>query len=118
MRIGDWSSDVCFSDRACYTELNHLIPIILDWWQQLPAHKKHLLVGIQLGVEISIGANNWYYPNGNDLLDEPASEDPRYGLSHDELPGRGAQPIGYAAVSTLEIANKIGRSSCRERVCQ
>src|SRR3546814_11231490 len=49
--------------EACYTELNHLIPIILDWWQQLPAHKKHLLFGIQLGVEISIGANNCYYPN-------------------------------------------------------
>src|SRR3546814_9322002 len=37
--------------EAFYTALNHLIQIILDRWQHLPAHKKHLLVGIQLGVE-------------------------------------------------------------------
>lgn len=91
--------------EACETELKRLIPIVLDWWKELPEDKKYLLVGIQLGVEISIGANNWYYPNGNDLLEKPVENDPDYGLTHDTLPGRGAQPIGYAAVRTLGIAD-------------
>lgn len=91
--------------NACHTELRKLIPIVLDWWKKLPDNKKHLLIGIQLGVEISIGANNWYYPNGNDLLNKPAKDDPSYGLDHEKLPGRGVQSIGYAAVRTLGIAD-------------
>lgn len=91
--------------EACEAELKKLIPIVLEWWKGLPEEKKHLLVGIQLGVEISIGANNWYYPDGNNLLDKPVADDPDYGLHHEELPGRGVQPIGYAAVKTLGIAD-------------
>jgi len=90
--------------EACQTEMKRLVPIILNWWHALPAEKKHLLVSVQIGVECSIGANNWYYPNGNSLLDKPEKDDPSYGLKHDVLPSRGAQTIGYAAVSTLGIA--------------
>jgi len=90
--------------EACQTEMKRLVPIILNWWYALPAEKKHLLVSVQIGVECSIGANNWYYPNGNSLLDKPEKDDPSYGLKHDVLPGRGVQAIGYAAVSTLGIA--------------
>jgi hypothetical protein len=91
--------------EACHAEMKRLVPIILDWWQALPAGKKHLLVSVQIGVECSIGANNWYYPNGNGLLNKPEKDDPDYGLKHDVLPGRGVQAIGFAAVSTLGIAN-------------
>ena len=90
--------------EACHAEMKRLVPIILDWWQALPAEKKHLLVSVQIGVECSIGANNWYYPNGNGLLNKPEKDDPDYGLKHDVLPGRGVQAIGFAAVSTLGIA--------------
>lgn len=90
--------------EACHTEVKRLIPVILDWWHELPVEKKNLLVSVQIGVECSIGANNWYYPNGNKLADKPEKYDPRYGLNHDILPGRGVQAIGYAAVSTLGLA--------------
>ncbi|MEN6324050.1 MAG: hypothetical protein ABFD09_11265 [Proteiniphilum sp.] len=90
--------------EACHKEINRLIPVILDWWHELPVEKKNLLVSVQIGVECSIGANNWYYPNGNNLADKPEKDDPSYGLNHDVLPGRGVQPIGYAAVSTLGLA--------------
>jgi hypothetical protein len=90
--------------EASHTEVKRLIPVILDWWHELPAEKKNLLVSVQIGVECSIGANNWYYPNGNNLADKPEKDDPRYGLNHDILPGRGVQAIGYAAVSTLGLA--------------
>jgi len=92
--------------EACHTEVRRLVPIIMDWWQALPAEKKHLLVSVQMGVECSIGANNWHYPNGNTLLNKPEKDDPTYGLNHEVLPGRGVQAIGYAAVSTLGLAKQ------------
>jgi hypothetical protein len=92
--------------EACHTEVKRLVPIIVDWWQALPADKKHLLVAVQMGVECSIGANNWHYPDGNALLQKPEEDDPTYGLNHEVLPGRGVQAMGYAAVSTLGLASQ------------
>ncbi len=92
--------------EVCHKMLRLVVPVVMDWWKALPDDKKHLLVALQPGVEISIGANNWYYPGGNDLLDKPADQDPQSGLEHDVLPARGVQAIGYAAVKTLGIADK------------
>lgn len=92
--------------EACFTQLKRLVPVILDWWNALPEDKKYLLVGVQVGVEVSIGANNWYYPDGNSYLSRPVEDDPTYGLDHSTLPDRGSgQSIGYAAVKTLGIAD-------------
>jgi hypothetical protein len=93
---------------ACHDELRVLIPIVLEWWRALPAKKKNLLVGLKLGHESSIGVNAWYYPEGNRLLDRPASEDPTTGLKPDETPARGVAQIGYAAVKTAGL-RKEGR---------
>lgn len=91
--------------EACHREMKQLVPIVMNWWQDLPDEKKYLLVGIKLGWESAIGVNNWYYPNGNSYLERPESEDPDYGLVNDSIPSRGVQAIGYAAVSTLGLAN-------------
>lgn len=88
---------------ACHAEMRVLVPLVLAWWKQLPADQKHLLVGIKLGHESSIGVNAWYYPNGNALVDSPASGDPRTGLKAQEIPARGVTQIGYAAVKTAGL---------------
>jgi len=92
--------------KACDDEMRVLIPLVLDWWKALPADQRHLLVGIKLGWESSIGVNAWYYPNGNALLNQPESDDPKSGLKADELPARGVTQIGYAAVKTAGIRNE------------
>jgi len=92
--------------KACHDEMQVLIPIVLDWWRALPADEKELLVGIKVGWESSIGVNAWYYPGGNELLNEPAANDPTSGLKADELPARGVAQIGYAAVQTAGIRNE------------
>ena len=89
---------------ACEEEMRRLIPLVLDWWRNLPAEKKHLFIGIKVGCESSIGTNSFYYPGGNELADRPLEEDPTYGLKLTELPGRGVTPIGYAAVRTAGLA--------------
>ncbi len=91
--------------RACHEEMRVLIPLVLDWWRALPPDQKHLLVGIKLGWESSIGANAWYYPDGNARLDQPAANDPISGLDAANPPARGVTQIGYAAVKTAGLRN-------------
>lgn len=91
--------------KACHTEMKNLVPIVMDWWHALPEEKKYLLIGIKVGWESAIGVNNWYYSNGNELLDESEINDPTYGLEVGSLPGRGVEAIGYAAVSELGLAH-------------
>lgn len=88
---------------ACHEEMDALVPVILHWWRALPTAQRDLLIGIKVGWESSIGVNAWYYPDGNRLLDQPVSDDPTSGVKINELPGRGVQPIGYAAVSTAGL---------------
>ncbi len=88
---------------ACHEEMRVLMPLVLDWWRALPANQKDLLIGIKLGWESSIGVNAWYYPGGNELLDQPEANDPTTGLKADQPPARGVVPIGYAAVQTAGI---------------
>ena len=89
--------------RACHDEMRVLVPLVLHWWKQLPDDKKSLLIGIKIGWESSIGVNAFYYPNGNDLLNRPESEDLRKELKGDEVPGRGVVASGYAAVTTAGL---------------
>ncbi|MDP3444720.1 MAG: hypothetical protein Q8T08_17830 [Ignavibacteria bacterium] len=91
--------------EVCHVEMRKLGTIVMNWWKSLPEEKKYLLVGVKVGWESAIGVNNWYYPNGNALLEQPEANDPKYGLTTDSLPDRGVTAIGYAAVSTLGLAS-------------
>jgi hypothetical protein len=85
---------------ACREEIRRLVPVVLDWYGRLPPDKKHLLIGIKLGHETSIGVNGYHYPGGNDLVAKPAAEDPMRGLKTDDVLARGVAQIGYAALKT------------------
>lgn len=89
--------------KECHAKMALLIPVVLNWSKALPVEKKELFVGLKVGWESSIGVNAWYYPNGNELLNKPARDDPTTGLKGGELPARGVATIGYAAVKTAGI---------------
>ena len=89
--------------EACHTEMKRLVPVILNWWRGLPAEKQWLLIGIKVGWESSIGVNAWYYPDGNKLAAQPASNDPTNGVKGSLVPARGMAQIGYASVKTSGI---------------
>jgi len=88
---------------ACHEEMRTLVPIVVNWWQALPPDRKDLFVGLKVGWESSIGVNAWYYPNGNELVNQPSSNDFTNRLNMDLLPARGVAAIGYAAVETAGI---------------
>ena len=91
---------------ACHEKMNLLLGMIKTWWHALPASQKDLLIGINVGWESSIGVNAWYYPHGNDLLDQPERDDPRDGLNTDEVLARGQVQLGYAAVKTAGLRER------------
>lgn len=88
---------------ACREEIRRMVPAVLAWHEKLPEEKKHLLVGIKLGHETSLGVNAFHFPNGNALLENPAGEDPQAKLDHSNLPSRGVAGIGYAALKTSGV---------------
>lgn len=92
--------------KACREKIRMLVPIIMGWYRALPATQKDLFVGIKVGHESSIGANAWYYPNGNNLLGKPSSEDPTTGLNVENVLNRGVVQLGYAAVKTAGIRSR------------
>jgi len=73
--------------QATKDALNQFIPIIVNWYKDLPNEKQYLLGGISLGGEVDIGANYYYYPNGVNN---------GRGLA-------GSVQLGYAAVKTAGI---------------
>jgi hypothetical protein len=90
--------------KANEKALEQLIPIIAEWYKNLPEDKKDLFAGISGGGETAIGVNSYYYPNGNELVNKPESEDPpSRGLIIDDTLSRGMQQIGYAAVFSAGI---------------
>ena len=88
---------------ACHAAMEPLVRDIVRWRSQLPESKRWLLVGVKVGWESAIGMGSYYYPSGNELLDKDPQDDPDEKVRPKQLPGRGRQPIGYAAVSTAGL---------------
>ena len=105
--------------EACRAEIRRLVPIVLEWQARLPEAKKHLLIGIKLGHETSIGGSAYHYGGGNDLLAKPAANDPVLPFDTEKVLTRGRAQIGYAAVKTsgLRTSGSITESDLRD-VCR
>ncbi|MEA2068205.1 MAG: hypothetical protein U9P12_03295, partial [Verrucomicrobiota bacterium] len=90
--------------KACHEAMERLVPIVAKWHTRLPEKKKRLFIGLNIGWESGIGTSSYYYPNGNDLLDKPESDDPPGGgVVLDDVLSRGMVQIGYAALSTAGL---------------
>jgi len=90
--------------RATHEAMERLVPIILEWYEDLPANKKKLFAGLNVGWESGIGTSSYYFPNGNERAGKSAELDPPGGgIVLDDVLSRGMTQIGYAAVSTAGI---------------
>ncbi|KKQ97620.1 MAG: PA14 domain-containing protein [Candidatus Woesebacteria bacterium GW2011_GWB1_39_12] len=81
------------------TALETLIPRIVNWYNNLPNDKKYLLAGVEIDNELSIGTNFYYYPNGNNYLNQNSQLDPNLPADWSQLDG-GYVQLGYAAMSS------------------
>jgi hypothetical protein len=89
--------------KACHEALEPLAQIILKWQDALPDDKKDLLVGIEVGWESSIGVNAFYPEAGNDYLERPEADDPKFKKDRTNLLNRGGETQGYAAATVSGI---------------
>jgi hypothetical protein len=71
-----------------------LVRRIAAWFAKLPDDKKYLLAYVRSTQELWQGTNYWYYNNGNALIKQNVSNDPKCG------PKCGAQ-LGFAATCTV-----------------
>src|SRR3546814_17801584 len=96
MRISDWSSDVCSSDLCsfCHTGTQRLV-------RNLTAAE---IVGQVMVALDHLGG----YPTGQ----------PDRRLTNIVLMGLGEPLYNFETVASALRVIKIGRASCRERVCQ
>lgn len=88
---------------ACREKMEVLLPIVVDWYRDIPDSEKDLFIGINLGWESSIGVNAWYYPDGNRLLTESPAGDPQAGLDAADVTARGQVQLGHAALTAAGI---------------
>src|SRR3546814_13530575 len=101
MRISDWSSDVCSSDRD------------LD---RVDSRRR----GAPLGLSLSKGRRS-RGGQGNELEDECGAGRPRGYQEHDRGICRRAAEPGIAVcvrAADRQGHREIGRASCRKSVCQ
>ena len=89
--------------KACEEGMDELMPIVMEWWENLPEEKKYLFVGINVGWESAIGVSAYYYPNGNELIDQPPENDPKFKAIPEDVLDRGKVQIGYASIQTAGI---------------
>ena len=86
---------------AVRERMDSLMTWTSEWYQSLPRERKWLLGGVKITGELAFGINNWYYPDGNKLAEQPATGDPQTGIRIDSLPNRGVGQIGYAALTYM-----------------
>src|SRR3546814_6024395 len=106
MRISDWSSDVCSSDLR-----SHPVPQVT------------IAGGVAKMTKLAQGMLDVHSKRGMADLDALAQLAREAGASEDlaaHIAGANtvAGAFDEAQAAGLDIGNKIGRASCRERVCQ
>lgn len=87
---------------GAYVEaLRPIARMVGEWYRDVlvPQGKQYLLAYAKVGWEVNIGANYYYYPNGNEYLfnGTAPSNDPKTGIS-------AAIQVGYNAVCSLGLA--------------
>src|SRR3546814_12794105 len=115
MRISDWSSDVCSSDLRDQDD---------DEERQHHAE----LVEIGIASQAEQGGEDELHPAGQDDADDQEQDRGAKQMADERERAKGqrrdrpnrllAREAGEVADRAAELAGKIGRGSCRERVCQ
>lgn len=87
------------------------------WYEKQTPANQALLVAVKIGEEIDVGANYYYYPDGNTIYrrsPQNASGDPTYGLNKTQNLAGGLPALGYNMVQTLGLRMSGGPPTRQE----
>ena len=100
----NWASPALLN--ATSSALHKVIGAIREWWEKSPVEDRKLLVGIKLGEEVDVGANYFYYANGNSLLNESSAMDPTHGPDWSKGLFGGLPAMGYNMLQTRGVRSE------------
>ena len=98
--------------------LDVILPVIAKWHGELPPEKKYLLGGVVFGWEISPYVQAYFFEGGNELLGEPAKNDPQLGGLVNNSSLWNTMALGYAAAEKLGIQSESAiTEETMDKVC-
>jgi|GEM_PF-928830 len=92
------ASDVFRAEQKAVLDV--ALPIIAQWYRDLPEDEKYLFAGLVFGSELSVSFNAAYFANGNSLLGQPEANDPKVEYNAGTANTWG---LGFAAAQKLGI---------------
>lgn len=98
-------------------EVSTVVAGIRAWYERQSAAVQRRLIAVKIGEEVDVGANFYYYPNGNALWRSgaPASRDPTYGPKWEKGLFGGLPAMGYNMLRTMGVRSS-GPAPTREEV--
>ncbi len=81
------------------SQLEQVLAAVRSWYNSASPSDSGLLRGIKIAEEIDVGANFYFYPNGNTIYDtwpNTSEHDPTYGLNFAKGMWGGLVPMGFA----------------------
>ena len=67
--------------RKLQTNAQAMLTVLSQWYSRLPAAQQDLFGGLVVGWETGIGANAYYYPNGNAIEEQCVWESRELGMT-------------------------------------
>eukprot|EP00039_Didymoeca_costata_P002748 m.62274 g.62274 ORF g.62274 m.62274 type:complete len:443 (+) comp11500_c0_seq4:168-1496(+) len=96
--------------------LRTVVQGIRTWYEAQTPDIQQLLVAVKIGEEVDIGANYYYYEDGNQFLKNHSDpkNDPKYGLKPAKGLSGGLPAMGYNMLKTLGIRSSGGPPTRQE----
>lgn len=91
--------------NAVSSAVRAVVSVIRTWWEEQDAATRSRLVGVKICEELDVGANYYYYTDGNEFWrnGSKASDDPKHGPDWSVGLSGGLPALGYNALQTLGI---------------
>lgn len=74
---------------------------VKSWYET--SKYRDLLVSLKIAEELDVGANFYYYPEGNSYRTKSTDNDPKYGPDWSQGLSGGLEPMGFNMLRTLKL---------------
>ena len=74
---------------------------VKSWYET--SKYRDLLVSLKIAEELDVGANFYYYPEGNSYRTKSPDNDPKYGPDWSQGLSGGLEPMGFNMLRTLKL---------------
>ena len=81
--------------------IEEAVSAVKSWYAT--STRRDLLVSLKIAEELDVGANFYFYPNGNSYRTQSRDNDPTYGPDWSQGLSGGLEPMGFNMLRTLNL---------------